>query len=829
MRNLLALLIALAIQSTLPAQAPVRMSAAELHDAMERAAFLGSALYVAAHPDDENTSMIAYLANSVKAETAYLSLTRGDGGQNLIGPEIGPLLGVIRTQELLAARRVDGGRQFFSRANDFGYSKHPDETLRIWNEREVMGDLVWTVRKFRPDVIINRFDHDSAGRTHGHHTSSALLSVEAWDDYNDPRSYPEQLRYVEPYQPRRLFFNTSWWFYGSREAFAEADKSKMVQVDVGEYYPSLGLSNSEIAAYSRSQHKCQGMGRTPTRGSSKEYLELLKGDMPTVEHDLFAGINTTWSRVEGGAPIAALFEEILAEYDYRNPAASASKLAQAYALIDALPDGHWKSIKQPLVAQLIEQALGLYLEANADDYTAVPGDAVEVSLEAIYRLPGNVQLDKVTLLPSGKTVDGETLGENARWEADLTVDIPADAAYTTPYWLKKAGELGMYTVPDQQMRGLPETPRYLRAAFQLKVDGVPVVLHKDVTYKRTDPVKGEFHRPFELIPPVAVNLRESVYVFADGKPKTVDVVVRAGKPDLRTEVTLAHPNGWTLKPAKTTVTLAKKGEEATVQFELYPPAEQTEGLITPIATHAGESYTRGLYLIDYDHIPVQTVLVDPTAKVVRLDLQKRGERIGYVMGAGDKIPESLEQIGYRVDLLEDEDLQPDRLAQYDAIIMGVRAYNTRDNLKFYQQNLLDYVRGGGNLIVQYNTNRRLKVAETDLAPYPLKLSRDRVSVEEAEVRLLAPQHPVLNAPNKITAADFDGWVQERGLYFPNEWADEYTAILSSNDPGEPARDGGLLVAPHGEGHFVYTGYSWFRELPAGVPGAYRLFTNLLSL
>ena len=829
MRVFTSLLLLLFSPALLRAQGPERLSAADLHDAIERAAFLGSALYVAAHPDDENTSMIAYLANSVNAETAYLSLTRGDGGQNLIGPEIGPLLGVIRTQELLAARRVDGGRQFFSRANDFGYSKHPDETLRIWNEDEVMSDLVWTVRKFRPDIIINRFDHDSAGRTHGHHTTSALLSVDAWDDYNDPRSYPEHLRYVQPHQPKRLFFNTSWWFYGSREAFAEADKSDMVQVDVGEYYPSRGLSNSEIAAYSRSQHKCQGMGRTPTRGSSKEYLQLLKGDMPRAPGDLFAGINTTWSRVEGGAPIAQLFEQILTDFDHRNPAASAPRLAKAYQLIDRLPDGHWKRLKQPQVARLIEHTLGLYLEATADDYTATPGETVGIDLEAIYRLPGKVTLAGVTLLPSGQRLDGELLQENERWEGEAEVTISADAPYTAPYWLQKQHELGMYTVEDQRMRGLPETPRYLHARFSLLVDDVPVDIDKAVTYKRTDPVKGEFHRPFEIIPPVAVSLRESVYVFADGQPKTVEVVVRAGRADLTTEVTLAHPNDWTLKPERRTVRLRKKNEEVTVRFELYPPADPTEGLITPLANLGGESYHKGLYLIEYDHIPVQTVLVDPTAKVVRLDLKKAGERIGYIMGAGDKIPESLEQIGYRVDLLEDGDLKPEQLQTYDAIILGVRAYNTRDNLKFHQSNLLNYVKEGGNLIVQYNTSHRLKVPTEELAPYPLKLSRDRVSVEEAEVRILAPEHPALNAPNKITAADFDGWVQERGLYFPNEWAEQYTPLLSSNDPGEPARDGGLLVAPYGEGHFVYTGYSWFRELPAGVPGAYRLFTNLISL
>ncbi|MEL7021625.1 MAG: PIG-L family deacetylase, partial [Bacteroidota bacterium] len=336
----------------LSAQAPKRWTAADIYQGIQKSQFLGTALFVAAHPDDENTGVISYLANEVKAETAYLSLTRGDGGQNLIGTELKELLGVIRTQELLAARRVDGGHQLFSRANDFGYSKHPDETLAIWNEKEVLSDVVWAIRKWRPDVIINRFDHKSAGRTHGHHTSSAMLSYEAFDLAGDPTQYPSQLEYVEAWQPRRLFLNTSWWFYGSREAFAKADKSRMVAKDINVYFPLKAMSNPEIAAISRGQHKCQGMGRSLSRSGDMEYLDVLKGDVPAVKDDLFDGINTTWTRVEGGAQIGEMLAQIEQEFDFSNPATSVPALVQVHRAIQQLPDGYWKTVKGAAIQEL---------------------------------------------------------------------------------------------------------------------------------------------------------------------------------------------------------------------------------------------------------------------------------------------------------------------------------------------------------------------------------------------------------------------------------------------------------------------------------------------
>ncbi len=820
------------LTSTIFAQAPKRWTSGDIHECIQKLNVLGSVLYVAAHPDDENTSMIAYMSNDLKVNTAYLSLTRGDGGQNLIGTEIRELLGVIRTQELLAARRIDGGKQLFSRANDFGFSKHPDETLKIWNEKEVLADAVWAIRKWKPDVIINRFDHKSAGKTHGHHTASAIIGYEAFDLAGKKSSYPEQLKQVDTWQPKRLFFNTSWWFYGSREKFAEADKSDMVNVDVGVYYPIKGKSNSEIAAESRSQHQCQGMGRAGTRGESKEYLQLLKGDMPKNQHDIFDGIDITWNRVKGGAPIGKILAGVEADFDYANPGASVPQLVKAYQLIKALPDGYWKNIKQAEIESIIEACMGLFVEVLANDYSATAGQAVNLDIEVVNRSNVNATLKAYTIHPTnGDSMVNKVLANNATLKIKDAFALPKKIAMTNPYWLNKKSELGMYTVEQQTLRGLPETPRPIKVKFDFLVENEPISIIKEVVHKKADPVKAEIYRPFEITPPVFANIQEKVYVFANDAAKTVSVLVKSGQENISGKVTLARPNNWKIEPEFIDVNLKLKGEEQLVSFQLFPPTNQEEGLITPIVELAdGSFHTKGATFIEYDHIPTQTIFQPEESKVVRLDIKKRGQNIGYIMGAGDEIPTSLEQIGYNVTQLKDAEIIAGNLDKYDAIILGIRAYNTVERLKFYQPKLFDYVEKGGTMIVQYNTTWRLKMDKEKIAPYKMNLSRDRVTVEEAEVRMLVPDHSILNYPNKITSKDFDGWVQERGLYFANDWDKEkFTAILSANDPGEDPKDGGLLVAQHGKGYYIYSGYSWFRELPAGVPGAYRLFTNMISI
>lgn len=813
----------------LNAQVPDKLTSGEIYQKLQKLNFLGAVLYVAAHPDDENTRLISYFSNAVNASTAYLSLTRGDGGQNLIGPEISELLGVMRTQELLQARSIDGGKQFFTRANDFGYSKHPDESFAIWNKEAVMSDVVWTIRKFRPDIIINRFDHRSPGSTHGHHTGSAMLSFEAFDLAGDKTIYPDQLEYVEPWQPKRLFFNTSWWFYGSREKFEEASKSNLVSVDAGAYYPILGKSNTEIAAEARSMHKCQGFGSTGTRGSEMEYMEFLKGDSPPKMKDPFEGINTTWSRVQNGKPIGQALDAIIESYDFERPYKSASQLLQVRKMIAALKDEHWRQVKLQEIDDIIQQALGLYVEIIAPSPTAAPGESIKTSIEVVNRAPVNILLKSIDIKENQTSVQVDSqLRENMKYTGQLTLNIPRDASYSSPYWLNSEASLGMYKVKDQLLRGLPESKRPYTAVFNIEIDNQTMRFESPLVYKTSDPVKGEVYKPFEIVPSFSVSLLSDVFIFPDDEAKEISVVVKAGKDNVSGNLELSHPKGWTVSPESYEVMIENKGAEAIYKFEVSPPLTQEENFIRPkITDKNGFSYSDNVTLIEYDHIPTQTIVSDARAKVVKLDIQIRGSNVAYIMGAGDKIPESLEQIGYHVDVIDVDEASVEKLLMYDALILGVRAYNTVDRIQFYHDNFIEYVKQGGTMIVQYNTNRGTRVEE--LGPYPMQLSRDRVTVEEAEVRILQPEHEVMNYPNKITAKDFENWQQERGLYFPNKWDDHYDAILSSNDPGESPKNGGLLVTKYGKGHFIYTGYSWFRELPPGVAGAYRIFANLVSI
>jgi|TARA_R110002020_G_scaffold199778_3_gene401598 LmbE family N-acetylglucosaminyl deacetylase len=808
------------------AQQPAKPTASEIYHNLQKVNFIGSALYIAAHPDDENTRLISYLANDVKARTAYLSLTRGDGGQNLVGPEIRELLGVIRTQELLAARRTDGGSQLFTRANDFGYSKHPDETLAIWNEEEVLGDVVRAIRKFKPDVIVNRFNHRNPGSTHGHHTSSAMLSVAAFDLLNDPTKYPASAKAYGTWQPKRLFFNTSWWFYGSRENFEKADKTNLVSVETGNYYPSLGLSNGEIASLSRSMHKSQGFGSTGSRGNQTEYLEFLKGDFPDDKSNIFDGINTTWSRLEGGAAIGAILNPLAENFNFENPSAMLPQLTKAYDLVKNLKDSHWREIKLNQLQTLILDSGGIFLEGVANTNAVNPNGSYDVTVEAINRSDYSVVINGI------ETKDGtlllavnQTLPPNSKKEFQLTIKN-ASAKVSTPYWLNQKGTLGMYSAPEE-MIGMPETPAPEKLVFDLQLRNTNLKIARDVVYKFTDPVKGEVYQPLEVLPAVSSSIPEKVLIFSSEEARQVPVIVTAGRDNITGSVTLQHPNGWIVNPSQGVFNIAEKGQSQTLTFTVTPPKNQSEGTLTSLVQMGDQYFDKELITIDYDHIPYQRVLLPSEAKIVRIGIEKKGENIGYIEGAGDAIPQSLQEIGYNVTTVAPDQITAENLQQFDAVVVGIRAYNTVPELAFKQQALNTYVENGGTLLLQYNTAHRM--VTNDIAPFPITLSRERVTDEFSEVTILAPDHEVLNNPNKITQNDFEGWVQERGLYFPSEWDDSFTPILGMNDKDYPQSNGSLLVAPYGKGHYIYTGLSFFRELPAGVPGAYRLFANLLSV
>ncbi len=810
------------------AQQPQKPNSAEIYNQIQKLNFLGSVLYIAAHPDDENTRLITYLSNDTKARTGYLSLTRGDGGQNLIGSQLRELLGVIRTQELLEARKIDGGEQFFTRANDFGFSKNPEETLQIWDKEKVLSDVIWTIRKFQPDVIINRFDHRTSGNTHGHHSASAILSFESFKLANDPKIFPEQLKYFETWQPKRQFFNPSWWFYGSQKKFDEADKSNFIKIETGVYYPIFGKSNQEISALSRSRHQSQGFGSTGVRGEETDYLELINGETPKDKSSIFDGIDTSWNRVRDGKPIGELLSSIAAKYDFKNPSASIPDLAKAYTMIQALDEKHWKPIKSEEIKTIIAACSGLYLEAVATNQEATPGSSIKLKLEAINRSEIPMQLLNLTTFPDQKNrIENSVLKNNVLQNISVDLQLPENIEYTQPYWLKEKATEGMYTVSDQKNIGIPESKRDIKVIFNVEINGIEIPFERTVVYKYNDNVKGEMYSNLDVVPEITTSILDKVLLFKNTKTKSVAVKIKAGKDSVKGNLQLELPVNWVVSPKSIPFNLDKKGSEQTFYFEVTPPNFPEEAIAKSVAIVDNKKYDKDQVTIDYSHILKQQVLKTAESKCIRFDLKTNGEKIGYIMGAGDEVPNSLSQMGYKVILLNPEEITPEKIKNLDVVMTGIRAYNVVKALANKQNILFDFVKSGKTMLVQYNMPGDF--VTPNIAPYPMKVSGDRVADENAEVRFLAPNHPVLNYPNKITSKDFKGWKQEQGLYYPNEFDKAFTPILSSNDKGETPKNGALLVAPYGKGYYIYTGLSFFRELPEGVSGAYKLLANMISL
>ncbi|MGH7731796.1 MAG: PIG-L family deacetylase [Candidatus Eiseniibacteriota bacterium] len=792
--------------------------AAQIRLALEKLNVVGSALFVAAHPDDENTALLAWLGNGRKVRAAYLSVTRGDGGQNLIGSDTGELLGVIRTQELLAARRIDGAEQFFTRALDFGFSKGPEETLEKWGRERILSDVVWIIRRFRPDIVISRFGTQGGGGGHGHHTASAILAEEAFAAAADPARFPEQLRWVKPWQAKRVVWNVG------RFGGAGPDTTPgRIVVDIGEYNALLGRSYTEIAGESRSMHKTQGFGAAERRGSFTNSFEHRAGEKAT--RDLFDGVDLTWSRIPGGARLTPLFARAAREFRPERPQAIVPLLLEAHGIMKTLSDDPLVEKKRAELLDVIRSCTGLWLEATATRPWASPGVPIRVAVSALNRSDASMVLRTVSLLTHGQGMDKPLMSNVAVNDTVQFAALPTIAT-TEPYWLRQRPLPGSFDVADQSLIGTAENLPKLEARFSLLVGKEPLEFLVPVVYRWVDPVAGERYRAFEIVPPATMRFDASAYLFADASPRAVRVTVQSADAKLDGTLALRLPPGWSSTPASVPVRLPAGEADTTVRFMVTPGTGPAAAAVGAEFEMGGTRHDRRLVRLDYPHVPIQTLLPPAEARLVRTDLRIAGRSIGYLMGSGDQGPEALEQMGFGVTLLDDDDVESVDLARFDAIVAGVRAYNTRPRLRGLQRRLLDYVSNGGRLVVQYNTAEQ--GLQNRLGPLPFQISRERVTVEEAPVEMKVADHPLLAAPNRIGASDFEGWVQERGLYFASPWDAGYEAPLSSHDPGEPARDGGLLFARHGRGEFVYTGYAFFRQLPAGVPGAWRLFANLVT-
>jgi LmbE family N-acetylglucosaminyl deacetylase len=814
MKRIQLLAALLLISGTIFSQTAPPADLATIQQSFKKLNVLGSVLYVAAHPDDENTRLLAYLSQEKHYRTGYLSLTRGDGGQNLIGNEQSEVLGLIRTQELLAARKVDGAEQFFSRANDFGFSKGPDETLKIWDREKVLSDAVWVIRKFRPDVIICRFPTTGEGG-HGHHTSSAIIAQEAFTAAADPNRFPEQLKYVQPWQAKRLLWNT--FNFGSLNTTA-ADQFK---IDVGVYNPVTGKGYGEVAADSRSNHKTQGFGSAKQRGQSYEYFKTILGEAP--QNDLMDGVNTTWSRVKDGASISGTLMVIKRDFDAEDPERSVPALVGLLARVEKISDVYWRTQKIKELDDLIAACAGLWFESYASVPTYALGDKIQIRSEVLDRYSNKVKINSLTIGQDVQRLDAKVIAANQVQTFNSTTTANK---LTQPYWLETPHSLGTYNIPDQQLVGNPENPDLPKVEYEFIIEGRPVHFERRILYKYVDPVRGEVYQPLEITPPVTANIGDKDYIFNSQQPQIVQVKLQSFTKSSGS-ISIKPIPGWKISPDKIDFADKYKSDEWLAEFTISPIDNKPKStVLEAVVNVGGKDWSMGIQRIRYDHVPAITLFPPAQAKLINIDLKTAGKKIGYIAGAGDVMPESLEQVGYQVHQLTENEIMNTDLSVYDAIVTGVRAYNVNPRLVVEQPKLMAYVNNGGNLVVQYNNNTGLVL--NPIGPYPFRPVNQRVTDENAKVTFLDERNPVLNYPNKITQADFDGWIQERGLYFVSSIDSHYKTILQMNDPGEPANPGSLIVANYGKGRFVYTSLAFFRELPAGVPGAYRLFVNLLS-
>ncbi|SPE36796.1 LmbE family protein [Candidatus Sulfopaludibacter sp. SbA3] len=835
----------------LPGQQQPFSGTPDIEHALRKLNELGTFLMIAAHPDDERTAVLAYFARGRHMRTAYLSLTRGEGGQNLIGSEQGAQLGLIRTQELLAARQIDGAEQFFTRAIDFGFTRTADETMQKWGHDRILSDVVWVVRRYRPDVINCGFS-GTPRDGHGQHQTSGILCHEVFEAAADAKRFPEQLRYVQPWQAKRLVESSGFTGFGVNFTLPPGSTPPNAppsagSAETGEYNPILGYSYDELAILSRSMHHSQGTGAMRRPGPGRSEFALLKG-APS-HKDLFEGVDTTWNRLPGGAAVGQLLDEAIRTFEPKHPEKAIPLLAQARPLIAAIDDPLAK-VKLVELDEALASCAGLWAEAQAQKPEVTPGEDLKVTVTVLNRSNAEVTFDSAKVEGIwNEPLDAKAakLGNNQSAVVEFTRRVPALQGYSQPYWLIRPASNDVYTVDDQMLIGLPDTPAAAQVRLRLTIGGAPVELVRPVHYRYAERAEGERHRPMAVVPAVAVDLPEAVALFPSGAARQVEVAVKANAANASGELRLELPTGWKAEPASQPFHVAMAGEQLGMTFQVTPPTGETTATLRAVATVNGRAIASGMQVILYPHIPAQVLFPPSDVKAVRANVKVTAHKVGYITGPGDEMPDALRQLGLDVTLLTQADLEHGELARFDAVVAGVRAYNVRADLRANQPRLMEYVRNGGTYIVQYQTGDGPDPAApavvspvaipsanpitSNMGPYSFVVpagNKYRVTVEEAPVAFPHPDSRLLQYPNHISAKDFEGWVQERGAYFAAKWDPHYETVLAAHDPAEPTLEGGELYTRYGKGVYIFTAYAWFRQLPAGVPGAYRLFANLLS-
>ncbi len=821
---------------------PEDRGAMGLAQALNRLDVVASVLHTGAHPDDENSSLLAWLARGQGLRTAYLSATRGEGGVNLVGPELFETLGVIRTEELYGARRLDHARQFFSPNYEFGYSKGADDTLAKWGHDQVLGDFVRVIRQFRPEIIISRFT-GTPRDGHGHHQVAGMITQEAFKVAADPSRFPE---YGKPWQAKKLYLNSM----GN-------DQQVGVEINVGEFDPALGRSFNEIAAEGRSLHRSQAQGSPQDRGPRVTRLQLVQKAVDVADNaTLYSGVIYKLPDLARLDPSIASdlgslqqrVEAIRKAVNLQHPDNIVADLAAALKQLQGIEARSANEQVDFLLQQKEEDfqealrlAAGLVLDVTASDDTVIPGQEFDLTVSVINGGP----LDFTTVraqtdLPAGwdASYQGSTgsLQPGQRLDQKYKVKVAAAAEFTQPYWLQQPRRGDRFVWPVVANNALPSDEPLLRTTAEVQYQGTAIAMTRPAEFRRVDRMFGEQRTSVKVVPAISVNVGPGIAIVPLGgnrkKEFTVSVENQNASP-VTAEVTLVVPNGWTVAPPTQMVSFTQAGEKASLQFTVSVPQAAGDFTIQAVAKSGSQEFKNGYTAVAYPHIETRHVYSSGQSKVQVIDLVTRASSVGYVDGTGDAIPDALRQLGISVTLLTAKDLATADLSNFQAIVLGVRAYAVRDDLRAYNKRLLDYVSNGGTLISQYN--RGNEVGNLQIGPYPFTLppvnvnNVERVTGEDAPVKILDPSNSLLNVPNKITSQDFDGWLDERGTFFMRTWDPRYVPLLETSDPGEPGRQGGLIVTKYGKGTYVYAGLSLFRQLPLGVKGAYRLFANMVSV
>lgn len=818
MKRLFTLLTTLSIPFLLNAQQVRPADASQIYHELNQLKHLTNVLYFAAHPDDENTRMLTWLVNDQHIPTAYLSLTRGDGGQNILGPHLGPALGLIRTHELLEARKLDGAGQYFTRAVDFGYSKTADETFKHWDELQLTHDAVWVIRNFKPDVIICRFPPDERAG-HGQHAASAIIAHKAFNAAGDRGKFPEQLKYAGAWQPKRILFNA--YRFGSRNTTSD----DQYQEEVGQYNSLLGMGYGELAGISRSIHRSQGAGTRSVPGVQTEYFDLVDGD--TLSKSLFDGIDITWGRIDR-KDIGKKIDDIIAKYDFIHPEKSLPALLALYKEVKSVKDNPWKEQKIEELKQLILHTSGFMAEMYTGSDEVVVGETAMFTVNFITR-SGETPVKLLDFSCIGKdSTCGNTMPNDELISFTKEITIPGSASLTEPYWLSSAqSSSGHYPIPDIKYLGLPNTPNPLVAVVNLLIGDVPFMVEVPLSYKTLDATHGDVVEQLRVVPDAVLEFTSAFYLAQDDNSFLTRVHIHTNK-DIKNGVLSVYNTGLSKEArninldagSDTTITVKFDGTHAVaVMFsntELFASLQLPDGTV----------YDKRQIRIKYEHLPTLQFFSAAHTKILKKTWKSTAKRIGYIEGAGDDVSEILRFAGFEVDILKGDDITLNNLQKYDAVMVGIRAVNTVDDIAIWMPTLLRYAKEGGTLVMQYNTAHRLNTK--DIGPYPIELSYNRVTEEDAEVKILVPDHRLLSHPNKITQEDFENWVQERGLYFAGKWDEHYTPLFSMHDTGEEPLEGSTLYTQYGKGHYIYTPLSFFRQLPAGNTGAIKLLCNFLS-